>query len=140
MMIYLTRRERFSAAHRLHQPGLSDEENIDLYGPCANPNWHGHNYELWVTIKGQIDKQSGYVADLKDISNIIREKVIDKVDHRNLNMEVDFMEGIIASTENLAVGIWDQIEPEIRKLGVELHCVKLRETENNDVEYYGEKD
>ena len=139
-MIYLTRRERFSAAHRLHQPGLSDEENIDLYGPCANPNWHGHNYELWVTIKGQIDKQSGYVADLKDISNIIREKVIDKVDHRNLNMEVDFMEGIIASTENLAVGIWDQIEPEIRKLGVELHCVKLRETENNDVEYYGEKD
>jgi len=139
-MIYLTRRERFSAAHRLHQPGLSDEENIDLYGPCANPNWHGHNYELWVTIKGQVDKQSGYVADLKDISNIIREKVIDKVDHRNLNMEVDFMEGIIASTENLAVGIWDQIEPEIRKLGVELHCVKLRETENNDVEYYGEKD
>jgi 6-pyruvoyltetrahydropterin/6-carboxytetrahydropterin synthase len=137
-MIYLTRRERFSAAHRLNQPGLSDSENIELYGQCANPNWHGHNYVLWVTVKGKIDKKSGYVTDLKEISTVIREKVVDRLDHKNMNLEVDFMKDIIASTENLAVAIWNELEEEIRKLGVTLHCVKLEETENNSVEYYGE--
>ncbi len=137
-MIYLTRRERFSAAHRLFQPGLSDSENLALYGPCANPNWHGHNYELWVTVKGEIGKESGYVADLKVISTVIREKVIDKLDHKNINTEVSFMSGSIASTEKLAVAIWKELEEEIKKLGVTLHCVKLQETENNSVEYYGE--
>ena len=137
-MIYLTRRERFSAAHRLFKPGLSDSENIELYGQCANPNWHGHNYVLWVTIRGDVKKEEGYVVDLKDVSSIIREKVINKLDHKNINTEVDFMTDIIASTENLAVGIWEQLEPEIGKLGVQLHCVKLEETENNSVEYYGE--
>jgi 6-pyruvoyltetrahydropterin/6-carboxytetrahydropterin synthase len=137
-MIYLTRRERFSAAHRLHKPGLSDQENLELYGPCANPSWHGHNYVLWVTIRGEISRETGYVADLKEISRILRERVIDKVDHRNLNLEVDFMKDTIASTENLAVGIWNQIEPAIAGLGVTLHSVKLQETENNAVEYFGE--
>ncbi|MEX0982404.1 MAG: 6-carboxytetrahydropterin synthase [Bacteroidales bacterium] len=137
-MIYLTRRERFSAAHRLYQPGLSDSENLALYGSCANPNWHGHNYELWVTVKGEIGKESGYLADLKEISTVIREKVIDQLDHKNINLEVSFMSGTIASTENLAVAIWKELEEEIKKIGVTLHCVKLQETENNSVEYYGE--
>lgn len=137
-MIHLTRRERFSAAHRLFQTGLSDSENLALYGPCANPNWHGHNYELWVTVKGNISKEVGYVADLKKISTVIREKVIDKLDHKNINTEVSFMSGTIASTENLAVAIWRELKEEIEKIGVTLHCVKLQETENNSVEYYGE--
>jgi 6-pyruvoyltetrahydropterin/6-carboxytetrahydropterin synthase len=137
-MIYLTRRERFSAAHRLSQPGLSDSENIELYGQCANPNWHGHNYVLWVTVKGEIDRKSGYVADLKQISTVIRERVVDQLDHKNMNLEVGFMKDIIASTENLAVAIWNELEEDIGKLGVQLHCVKLEETENNSVEYYGE--
>lgn len=138
-MIYLTRRERFSAAHRLSQPGLSDIENIQLYGQCANPNWHGHNYVLWVTVKGEVDKKSGYVTDLKQISTIIREKVVDQLDHKNINLEVGFMKDIIASTENLAVAIWNELEQDIQKLGVKLHCIKLEETENNSVEYYGEQ-
>ncbi len=137
-MIYLTRRERFSAAHRLCQPGLSDDENLELYGPCANPNWHGHNYILWVIVKGEIKAQTGYAADLKQISNVIKEKVVDKLDHKNLNLEVDFMKDIIASTENLAVAIWKELEDDIRKLGVEMHSIKLQETENNIVEYFGE--
>jgi 6-pyruvoyltetrahydropterin/6-carboxytetrahydropterin synthase len=136
-MIYLTRRERFSAAHRLCQPGLSDSENLELYGQCANPNWHGHNYVLWVTVKGEIDSKSGYVTDLKQISTVIRERVVDQLDHKNMNLEVGFMKEVIASTENLAVAIWNELEEEIEKIGVKLHCVKLEETENNSVEYYG---
>lgn len=138
-MVYLTRRERFSAAHRLMQPGLSDDENSELYGPCSNPNWHGHNYELWVTIKGEVKPEYGYVVDLKQVSNIIREKVIDKLDHKNINLEVDFMRDRIASTENLAIAIWEQLESVINKLGVTLHKVRIQETENNSVEYFGEK-
>ncbi|HKK62920.1 MAG TPA: 6-carboxytetrahydropterin synthase [Bacteroidales bacterium] len=137
-MIYLTRRERFSAAHRLFQADLSDQENLDIYGPCANPNWHGHNYELFITIKGKVNEQTGYVVDLKKVSTIVKEKVVNKLDHKNINTEVDFMKNIMASTENLAVGIWNQINPDIESLGIKLHCVKLVETENNSVEYYGE--
>ena len=137
-MIYLTRRERFSAAHRLFQPGLSEEENQRLYGACSNPNWHGHNYVLFVTIKGDVDPALGYVVDLKKISSLLKDKVIEKLDHKNINTEVEFMKDTIASTENLAIGIWKQIEGEIRDLGVALHCVKVEETENNSVEYYGD--
>ena len=137
-MIYLTRRERFSAAHRLYQEGLSEEENLALYGLCSNPNWHGHNYELWVTIKGKVNPEHGYVVDLKAISGILKRKIVEKLDHKNINLEVDFMADMIASTENLAIGIWHEIEPEIKALGVALHCVKLQETENNSVEYFGE--
>ncbi len=137
-MIYLTRRERFSAAHRLYQPGFSDKENMDLYGQCANPNWHGHNYELWVTVKGDVKDDEGYVVDLKKISELLKSLVIEKLDHKNINMEVEFMKNTIASTENLAIAIWNEINSEINKLGVRLHCVKLQETENNSVEYFGE--
>jgi 6-pyruvoyltetrahydropterin/6-carboxytetrahydropterin synthase len=136
-MIYLTRRERFSAAHRLFNPNLTDEENEAIYGPCANPNWHGHNYTLWITIRGEVNSKTGYVVDLKQMSQIIRNKVIAKLDHKNINMEVDFMAGQFVSTENLAMGIWKELVPSLTDLGVELHCVKLQETENNSVEYYG---
>ena len=137
-LVYITRRERFSAAHRLFDPALSDAENEKIYGPCANPNWYGHNYVLWVTIAGEIDPGTGYVADLKSLSRIIRARVIEKLDHKNINLEVDFMKGRIVSTENLAVGIWEVLEPGISELGVKLHSVKIQETENNMVEYTGQ--
>ena len=136
-MVFLTRRERFSAAHRLFNPDLTDEENEVIYGPCANPNWHGHNYVLWVTIAGEVNPDTGYMVDLKLLGNIIKEQVISKLDHRNINLEVDFMKGQFISTENLAMGIWGELEPLIKELGVKLHSVKLQETENNSVEYFG---
>lgn len=136
-MVYLTRRERFSAAHRLYNPALTDAENERLYGPCSNPNWHGHNYILWVTVKGEVNPETGYVVDLKQLSGIIREKVIAKLDHKNINTEVDFMKNQFVSTENLAKGIWDELEPLIRELGIQLHAVKIQETENNSAEYFG---
>lgn len=136
-MIYITRRERFNAAHRLFRPDWSEEKNNEMFGGCANPNWHGHNYDLWVTVKGESDPELGYVMNLKDLSQLIRTKITSKLDHRNLNVDVDFLQGIMTSTENVAVAIWKQLEPEVRKFGVALHCVKLVETENNYVEYFG---
>jgi 6-pyruvoyltetrahydropterin/6-carboxytetrahydropterin synthase len=136
-MIHITRRERFSAAHMLSRPDWSNEKNSEVFGKCSNPNWHGHNYELFVTIKGEINPETGFVANLSQVGKIIKEKVIKWVDHKNLNLDVPFMNGMYTSTENLAVAIWEQIESEIHKLGCELHCVKLQETENNFVEYYG---
>ena len=138
-MIFLTRRERFNAAHRLFRPEWSEEKNAEVYGKCSNPNWHGHNYELFVTVKGIVNSDIGYLADLKQLSNLIREHVTDKLDHKNLNLDVDFMDGRITSAENIAIAIWEQIEMPIHKLGIELHCVKLYETENNFVEYFGTK-
>ena len=135
-MIYLTRRERFNAAHRLFRPDLTDEENFELYGKCSNPNWHGHNYVLYVTVRGEVHPETGYAADLKGISAIIRE-ITEKVDHKNINLEVDFMRDRIASTENIAIAIWEQLKPLLENLGVELYKVRLEETENNFVEYFG---
>ncbi|HPD66166.1 MAG TPA: 6-carboxytetrahydropterin synthase [Bacteroidia bacterium] len=139
-MIYITRKENFNAAHRVFLPELSDEENYDRFGACSNPNWHGHNYTLFVTIKGKPDKDSGYLFDLKKLSRLIKELVIEKVDHKNLNLEVDFMKGLIPSSENIAMAVFNLLDPELRKQGVALHCVKLYETENNYVEYFGEED
>jgi 6-pyruvoyltetrahydropterin/6-carboxytetrahydropterin synthase len=138
-MIFLTRRERFNAAHRLFRPEWSDEKNAEVYGKCSNPNWHGHNYELFVTVKGIVKPAIGYLIDLKQLSNLIRERVTDKLDHKNLNLDVDFMQERLASSENIAIAIWDQLEEPIRTLGAELHCVKLCETENNYAEYFGSK-
>ena len=135
--VYITRKERFSAAHRLFRPEFSDAENLQIFGKCSNPNWHGHNYTLWVTVKGKVNVETGFVADLKELSRIINEKVIIKIDHRNINLEVDFMSGKLASTENLAVAIWKELEEPIRTLGATLHCVKLEETDNNMAEYFG---
>lgn len=136
-MIYITRRERFSAAHRLFNENWSDEKNKEVYGMCSNPNWHGHNYIMWVTVKGEVDEELGYLCDLKDLSAIIKNKIISRVDHRNLNTEVDFLKGMKVSTENLAIGIWNEIEPYINQIGVQMHSVKIQETENNYVEYFG---
>jgi 6-pyruvoyltetrahydropterin/6-carboxytetrahydropterin synthase len=136
-MVYLTRRERFSAAHRLFNPSLSDGENEKIYGLCSNPNWHGHNYILWVTIKGEVNPETGYVTDLKELSQIIQEQVVVKLDHKNINLEVSFMKGKFVSTENLAIGIWNELEPRMEALEISLHSVKIQETENNSVEYFG---
>ncbi len=136
-MIYLTRRERFNAAHQLFNPDWSAEKNFKVYGKCSNPNWHGHNYELFVTIKGEINEKLGYVADLKLLSKIIKEKVINELDHRNINLEVSFMKGKVASTENLTISIWEVLSPHVKNMGAEIHKIKITETENNSVEYFG---
>ncbi len=136
-MVFITRRERFSAAHRLYNPVWSDEKNFAFYGGCANPNWHGHNYELWVTVKGEVKPELGYLVDLKLLGSLIREHVTSKLDHKNINIEVDFMKNKMVSTENLAIGIWEVMEPVLKAIDVELHSVKIQETENNFVEYYG---
>jgi 6-pyruvoyltetrahydropterin/6-carboxytetrahydropterin synthase len=137
-MFYITRRELFNAAHRIFREGWSDEKNLEMYGKCSNPNWHGHNYILFVTVKGEPDPYSGYVIDLKKLGSIIHEKIIGKVDHKNLNLEVDFMKGLPTSSENIARAIFQILAPEVKKHGAEMHSVKLSESENNFVEYFGE--
>ncbi len=137
-MIFITRRERFNAAHRLFRPEYSDEKNLEVFGKCSNPNWHGHNYELFVTVKGEVDPETGFLVNLKTLSKIIKEKIISKIDHKNINIEVDFMKGKLASTENLAISIWNELEDSINELNARLHCVKIYESENNFVEYYGD--
>lgn len=136
-MIYLTRKEHFNAAHKLFNPDWSDERNLEVFGKCSNPNWHGHNYELFVTVKGNINPETGYAVNLKDVSAIIRKYVVDKIDHKNLNLDVDFMKGKMASTENLAIAIWEELNTPLTVKGCQLHCVKIYETENNFVEYFG---
>lgn len=136
-MIYITRKEHFNAAHRLFRADWSDKKNLEVFGKCSNPNWHGHNYTLFVTVKGNIDPELGFLMNLKVLSTIINEYVINKVDHKNLNIEVNFMKNINPSTENIAIAIWNQIEKPIKDKGGILHSVKLQETENNFVEYYG---
>lgn len=136
-MVYLTRSEHFNAAHKLYNPSWSVEQNEAVFGKCANENWHGHNYELLVTIKGQPDPDTGFVFDVKRLSTIIRDHIIEKLDHRNLNLDVDFMQGKMCSTENLAIAIWQQLVPHL-PTGVVLHCIKLYETPRIYVEYFGE--
>ncbi len=138
-MIYLTRRERFCAAHRMFRKEWPDEVNQKIFGKCSNPNWHGHNYILWVTVKGEPSEDHGFVMNINLLKQIILDMIIVKVDHKNINIEVDFMQGQIATTENLAVAIWNELAPAIEKEGASLHCVKIEETENNSIEYYGEK-
>ncbi len=136
-MIYITRRERFNAAHRLFKPEYSDEKNLEVFGKCSNPNWHGHNYTLYVTVKGDVNPNTGFLVNLKDLSALIEKQVLEKLDHRNINLEVDFMAGKLASTENLAIGIWNELKEPISILGASLHSVKICETENNFAEYFG---
>ena len=135
--VFITRRERFSAAHKLSRPEWTPEQNAAVFGKCSNPNWHGHNYELWVTVKGEPNAETGFVTDLSIISKIIKERVLDPVDHKNLDMDVAFMKGKQSSTENLAIAIWNELQAEVNAQGCTLHCVKVAETENNSVEYFG---
>lgn len=134
--VHVIRTARFNAAHRLHNPKKSDEWNRRTFGKCNNPNWHGHNFVLEVTVIGEPDPDTGYVIDLAELKRIIHERVISKVDHSNLNLDVDFLKGIMPSTENFAVAIWRQLEDALPS-GT-LHCVRLQETENNAAEYYGD--
>lgn len=134
--VYITRRVTFNAAHRLHNPAWDDDQNRAVFGGCSNPNWHGHNYILEVTIAGEPNPDTGFVMNLSDLKRILETKILDKVDHRNLNVEVDFMQGIMPSTENLAVAVWKELEEEVPP-GT-LHAVRIQETENNSAEYFGE--
>ena len=134
--VYLTRRETFAAAHRLFKPELSEKENYELFGKCSNPNWHGHNYTLEVTVAGEVDKETGFVIDIKKLKEIMHQFVISKVDHKNLNLDTDFMKGIIPTSENITIAIWNQLTDKIP--GGKLFSVKLYETENNYFEYKGE--
>jgi 6-pyruvoyltetrahydropterin/6-carboxytetrahydropterin synthase len=135
-MVYVTRREVFSASHRLTNPELSDTENDEIYDKCNNPYGHGHNYTLEVIVAGDVNPKTGYVIDLKKLKRIVRENVISKVDHRHFNYDVDFMKDIIPTSENIAIGIWKLLETKINE--GKLYSVKLYETENNYVEYKGE--
>jgi 6-pyruvoyltetrahydropterin/6-carboxytetrahydropterin synthase len=134
--VRVTRRLHFSAAHRLFRSDWSDERNREVFGDCANPNWHGHNYELDVTVEGEVDPETGYVMDLKALKTLVKEKVIQDLDHRNLNVEVQWLEGVNPTTENVVVAIWNRLEPELPQ-GVELCRLTLRETPRNHVEYEG---
>ena len=135
-IVTVTRRLRFNAAHRIHNPALSDDENLQLFGKCNNPNWHGHNYMLEVSVRGVVDERTGYVIDLGALRDVVEREVIDKTDHRNLNLDVDYMRGINPTTENVVVAIWRVLAPAVQP--ARLLRLRLWETENNFAEYEGE--
>lgn len=135
--VYITRRETFNAAHKLWREDWSEEKNFEVFGKCSNHNWHGHNFTIYVTVKGEPNPDTGFVINLKDLSQIIRDEVIEPLDHRNLNLDVPFLKGMLASTENVVIQVWDIIKDPIAKAGGELCKIKLVETENNFVEYFG---
>ncbi len=134
-MIYITRKLEFCASHRLFNPSFSDEKNAKVFGLCNNPNGHGHNYTLEVTIRGEVDPETGMVLDLKELKRIINQEIVDKVDHRNLNVDVDFLRGVIPTAENLAIHFWNILEDKISN--GELHQLKLFESDRNFVVYKG---
>jgi 6-pyruvoyltetrahydropterin/6-carboxytetrahydropterin synthase len=134
-MIYITRRLEFCASHRLFNPKFSDKENEETFGLCNNPNGHGHNYVLEVTVKGEIEPDTGMVLDLKTLKKLINREIVDKVDHKNFNLDVDFMEGVIPTAENIAIKFWDILQPKINN-GT-LYELKLYESERNYVVYRG---
>lgn len=134
--VYVTRKVHFNAAHRLHNPDKSEAWNRETFGKCNNPNWHGHNYELEVTVEGEPDPETGFVVDLSAVKEVLHERVVDKLDHKNMNKEVDFLDGVLPSTENVAVAIWEELEGALP--AGELHRIRLYETPRNFVEYRGE--
>lgn len=137
-MLYVTRVEHFNAAHKLYNENWSKEKNKEVFGKCANENWHGHNYELHVTVKGNINPETGFVMNAKELGNIIKDYVVEEADHKNLNIDVAFMQGEFTSAENFAKGIWQQLKAPIEKHGVQLFRIKLIETPRIYVEYFGE--
>ena len=136
-MVHVTRVESFNAAHKLWNESWSEEKNAAVFGKCANKNFHGHNYELHVTVKGEVHPETGFVINAKELGDIMKKNVIDLADHLNLNIDVAFMAGKLTSAENFAIGIWNQLEEEVQKLGAQMHCVKLIETPRIYVEYFG---
>jgi 6-pyruvoyltetrahydropterin/6-carboxytetrahydropterin synthase len=138
--VYITRRETFNAAHKLWQPLWSAEKNQEVFGRCANENWHGHNFTLYVTVCGIPNPETGFVMNLKTLSHLVKNEVIDKLDHKNLNLDVPFLSGILASTEHIVIAIWNILAPIIEEHGATLAKLKLVETENNFVEYFGGKE
>ena len=136
-MIYLTRLEHFNAAHKLYNLAWSKEKNEEVFGACANENWHGHNFELYVTVKGEVNKDTGFLMDAKKLSELITDHVTEKLDHKNLNLDVDFLKDKMCTTETLAIEIWKQLAAYL-PADVQLHCIKLYETPRIYVEYFGE--
>jgi len=134
--VTVTRRLQFNAAHRVHNPALSDEENTRLFGKCNNPNWHGHNYTLDVSVSGAIDPRTGYVHDLGALKKLVEERAVDRIDHKNFNLDVEFMRGVNPTSENIIVAIWRQLADAITPAA--LVKLVLWETTNNYVEYSGE--
>jgi len=136
-LLYITRKEHFNAAHQLWNPNWSDEKNLEIFGKCANPHYHGHNFDLYVCVKGQPHPETGLVMDLKQLKLIIRKQVIDDLDHQNLNLDVAWLKGTMPSIETIVVGIWNRLAPHLPE-GVQLHKITLSETPNNFAEYFGE--
>lgn len=134
-MVYVTRRATFSASHRLYNPSFSEEKNFEIFGKCANPNGHGHNYVLEVTVGGEPKKETGYVIDLSKLKKILKDEIVNRVDHKHLNYDVDFLKGVIPTAENLAKSFWDILTTKIND--GKLFSIRLQETENNVVEYRG---
>jgi 6-pyruvoyltetrahydropterin/6-carboxytetrahydropterin synthase len=136
IMVYVTRKVHFNGAHKLFNPNWTEEQNDEVFGKCANKNWHGHNFDLYVTVKGVPNPDTGFVMDLKKLKVILEDKVVSKLDHKNFNLDVDFLKDVMPSIENIVIKLWEQIEHELPQ-GANLHCIKLYETENQFVEYYG---
>lgn len=137
-MVLVTRKTHFNAAHRLHNPSKSDEWNKKTFGKCNHPNWHGHNYVMEVTVAGEPNPETGFIIDLSDLKQIIEEKIVEPCDHKNLNLDVPFLEGILPSSENLAKAFYNELKEEVEEASSEggvLYSVKLYETERNIAEY-----
>lgn len=135
--VRVTRKVHFSAAHRLHRSDWSSDRNREVFGDCAHPNWHGHNYELLVTVDGEVDPETGYVLDLKRMKELVQDRVVADLDHRNLNLDVPWLKGLNPTTENVVVAIWRRLEPVLPE-GIRLERLVLRETPHNEAEYSGE--
>jgi 6-pyruvoyltetrahydropterin/6-carboxytetrahydropterin synthase len=138
-MVYISRIEHFNAAHRLHNPAWSDEQNQAVFGPCASANYHGHNFDLIVTVRGEPNPDTGFVMDIKALSDLIKRDVLEQVDHKNLNLDVPFMQGKMASCEVFVIEIWRILERALAEVTeARLHQIRLYETARNFVDYYGE--
>lgn len=137
-MLYVTRKETFNSAHRLFNQNWTESKNLEVFGPCSNKNWHGHNYVLFVTVKGNVNPDTGFVVNMKLLSDIIQQNIIIHIDHKNLNLDVDFLKGVNPTSENMCVAIWNRLNEPVAALGIHLHSVRIQETEKNSAEYMGE--
>jgi len=140
-MVYITKQVHFCAAHKLYNPDWSEEKNMDIFGPCANQNWHGHNFDLYITIKGDPDPDTGFIMNFKELKHIVNREIVDQVDHKNLNLDVPFLQDKMTTCENLIVEFWNILEPLILEKSnhsAQLHKLKLYETPTSYAEYFGD--